>query len=162
MIFRRQEIPDHIGFGIVSFMLSDKNDNQIYQIDLNKHNKKTFKVKSIINVEPEVLNKLQDNSTARVYMNVSSPEANGAYIASQHIQLPLSRLKLEKNYLIKLTYQFEIPEKLKINQEIGQPVYNISAIDIALAYSNKVPGEMGFGEAIRVGTFLSTRIMVKK
>ena len=161
MILGYQEIPDHTALSLVSFSLTDQNDDQIYQINLK--NKKTciVKVKVVANIEPQVLSSLQNDSIARVYMNVSSPDAKGAYLVSQHIQLPISELKLDNNNLVRLTYQFEVPKKLVIHRESVHTVYDISAIDITLAYSNKRSSEMGNSEATRIGTFLITRISVK-
>lgn len=154
------EYPKHSVIGLVSFQILNENDEQIYKIELNDKEKTTVKINAVANIEPDLLSNLHDGDKARIYLDAYSIPT-GAYIAFQYIQLPIAKIKSEKTNLVNLTYEFEVPKNLTVNIENGESAtFPLSAIFLRLAYSTKSSTEIGIGETMRIGTFLSTRIMV--
>ena len=152
--------PAHSVIGLVSFKILNEDNEQVYQIKLNNEEKTIIKINAVVNIEPELLSELHEGDKARIYLEAYSIPT-GAYIAFQHIQLPIAKIKSEETNLVNLTYKFEVPKNLTItNKNGGDSTFPLSAIIVRLAYSNKSSTEMGIGETMRIGTFLSTRIMV--
>lgn len=151
--------PKHTVMGVVSFKILNSNNEQIYQININDtQNTVTIKLNVIANILPSFLDTLDGKGFTRVYLDVS---AHGAAVAFQYIDLPISQIKQENTNLVNLTYEFTVPSNLSIkNSTTENSTFKLSSIDIRLAFSNKSHHEMGFGETMRIGTFISTRIMV--
>lgn len=80
--------PEHSVIGIVSFKILNEDDEQIYQIKLNNKEKTIIKINAVANIEPELLSELHEGDKARIYLEAYSIPT-GAYIAFQHIQLPI-------------------------------------------------------------------------
>lgn len=140
----------------------DEEDNDIYEIELNKNGESTVKTTAVLGLSADFLNLFTiPRFMAFVFLTIETSENETApsfYISQQYIEIPIDKLNKDSLYLTKVSFSTNINTNFSQNGKNQQ----FDHLVFKLSLTTKGPGEAGTSLAVEDGVFLSSNLRIKR
>lgn len=144
------EIQNRYGINLISFEITNENDEQLFKIYYKDNSPAPIKIQCILFFTTELRNIVKNSNQNYIYLTLLSTETMTPQLLYQ--QIDFTNDQLSKDGLLKFVFDVSVP--FIKNKE----VMNLNVIRIRLSYSNQGLENNNLDNLLKSGAFIDTLV----